>query len=114
MEQNCDNTDQAAMDNPLGGIKRGWPEIRTVYERLFRGAGDFHFEFYDYTLHKFTDIFYVVGRERGHVSRESTRLEMRIRTTRVFRFDGRRWRQIHHHGSIEDPALLAAYQNAVR
>ena len=23
MEQNWDNTDQAAMDNPLGGIKRG-------------------------------------------------------------------------------------------
>ena len=65
-------------------------------------------------LHKFTDIFYVVGRERGHVSREGTRLEMRIRTTWVFRFDGRRWRQIHDHGSIEDPALLAAYQNAVR
>jgi hypothetical protein len=35
MEQNWDNTDQAAMDNPLGGIKRGWAEIKPVYERLF-------------------------------------------------------------------------------
>ena len=65
-------------------------------------------------LHKFTDIFYVVGRERGHVSREGTRLEMRIRTTRVFRFRRPALAQIHHHGSIEDRALLAAYQNAVR
>jgi hypothetical protein len=24
-----------------------------------------------------------------------------------------RWRQIHHHGSIEDPALLGAYRDAV-
>jgi len=27
--------------------------------------------------------------------------------------DGR-WRQVHHHGSIEDATLLADYQNAVR
>ena len=114
MEQNWDNTEQAAMDNPLGGIKRGWAEIKPVYERLFRVDGDYHFEFYDYTLHQFTDIFYAVGRERGHVSMRGAKLDMKIRTTRVFRFDGTRWRQVHHHGSIEDPKLLADYQNSVR
>lgn len=89
MERNWDNTDQAAMDNPLGGIKRGWAEIKPVYERLFRVDGDYHFEFYDYTLHQFADIFYVVGIERGHVSIRGANLDMKIRTTRVFRFDAR-------------------------
>src|ERR1700756_3062524 len=114
MEQNWDNSDQAAMDNPLGGIKRGWAEIKPVYERLFRVDGSYHFEFYDYTLHQFADIFYVVGRERGRVSARNQELEMKIRTTRVFRFDGSRWRQVHHHGSIDDPQLLAKYQDLVR
>lgn len=114
MEQNWDNTEQAAMDNPLGGIKRGWAEIKSVYERLFRVDGDYHFEFYDYTLHRFGEVFYVVGRERGHVSTRGKKLDMKIRTTRVFRFDGTRWRQVHHHGSIEDAQLLAAYQDLVR
>jgi ketosteroid isomerase-like protein len=114
MEQNWDNTDEAAMDNPLGGIKRSWPEIKAVYQRLFHLDGTYQFEFYDYTLHQFSDIFYVVGRERGHVSKLGSNLEMKIRTTRVFRFDGHKWRQIHHHGSIEDPQLLTAYQASVR
>lgn len=30
MEQNWDNTEQAAMDNPLDGLKRGWAEIKSV------------------------------------------------------------------------------------
>lgn len=114
MEQNWDNTEQVAMDNPLGGIKRGWAEIKPVYESLFRVGGSYHFEFYDYTLHQFGEVFYVVGRERGHVSARDQELEMKIRTTRVFRFDGSRWRQVHHHGSIDDPQLLATYQGLVR
>lgn len=113
MEANWDNGNDAAIDNPLGGIKRGWPEIRAVYEGLFHTDGDFRFEFYDYTLHRFQEIFYVVGRERGYLRTRGNNLEMRIRTTRVFRFDGRRWRQVHHHGSVEDPQLLRAYQTAV-
>lgn len=113
MEGNWDNGNDAAMDNPLGGINRGWPEIRAVYASLFRVDGEFHFEFYDYTLHRFPQIFYVVGRERGYLRTGRNNLEMRIRTTRVFRFDGRRWRQIHHHGSVDDPQLLQAYQAAV-
>jgi ketosteroid isomerase-like protein len=114
MEQNWDNTGEAAMDNPLGGIKRGWSEIKAVYEKLFRLDGTYQFEFFDYTLHRFGDVFYAVGRERGHVSKQGTELDMKIRTTRVFRFSGDRWRQVHHHGSIDDPQLLAAYQASVR
>ena len=30
MEKNWANTQEIAMDNPLGGIKRGWEEIKSV------------------------------------------------------------------------------------
>jgi hypothetical protein len=56
----------------------------------------------------------VVGRERAYLRKGATELEMRIRTTRIFRFYGRRWRQVHHHGSMDDPQLLKACQTAVR
>jgi hypothetical protein len=38
---------------------------------------------------------------------------LQIRTTRIFAYAGT-WVQVHHHGSIDDPAALAAYQQAVR
>lgn len=115
MAQNWAPGDQAAMDNPLGGIRRCWEEIRTVYERLFAGTGEYRFEFYDYSYHEAGELFYVVGRERGEYHRAGeTVLALAIRTTRLFRLLDGQWRQVHHHGSIDDPALLAAYQQAVR
>src|SRR6266567_6846209 len=65
MEQNWDEPGGIVMSNPIGGIKRGWNEIRAVYERIFRSGATVQVEFYDYTLHQFADIFYTVGRERG-------------------------------------------------
>lgn len=114
MAQNWAPGDEAAMDNPLGGIRRGWEEIRTVYERLFAGAGEYWFEFYDYSYHEAGELFYVVGRERGEYRSGGAVLALAIRTTRLFRLLDGQWRQVHHHGSIDDPALLAAYQQAVR
>ncbi|WP_224981598.1 YybH family protein [Geomonas agri] len=113
MSQNWLQGDEAAMDNPLGGIKRGWEEIRSVYERLFGSASDYYFEFYDYTLHDAGELFYVVGRERGTFKTGDIVLEMRIRTSRIFRLINGQWRQVHHHGSIEEPELLTSYQQAV-
>jgi len=54
-----------------------------------------------------------IGRERGELSRGADRLEVTIRTSRVYRWTDGRWRQIHHHGSIDDADLLARYQRAV-
>ena len=42
---------EVVMDNPVGGIQRGWDAIRTVYERIFSRAGHYWFEFYDYSAH---------------------------------------------------------------
>jgi ketosteroid isomerase-like protein len=114
MERNWESSPEAAMDNPLGGIRRGWPEIRQTYEALFSAPWTYSFEFWDYTLHRSAEMFWVVGRERGRLSREAQRLDIPIRTTRLFRCSDGGWRQVHHHGSIEDPRLLARYVTAIR
>ena len=114
MEQNWDANEEAAMDNPLGGIKRGWAEIRSVYECLFASPGRYRFEFYDYLLQRHSEVFIAIGRERGQLaSADGQVLELAIRTTRIFRWANERWRQIHHHGSIDNPDMLARYQQAV-
>ena len=114
MQENWANSAEAVMDNPLGGIKRGWSEIRTIYEKLFASAGTYRFEFYDYNLHEAGDVFYVIGRERGELDVNGRLMPLAIRTARIFRRDADgRWRQVHDHGSIDDPRVLAAYQEVV-
>jgi phage gp16-like protein len=41
------------------------------------------------------------------------KIKLAIRTSRIFQKIGRSWKQVHHHGSIEDPKLLKQYQSAV-
>jgi ketosteroid isomerase-like protein len=110
MRHNWSPSEDISMNNPLGGIKRGWPEIRRVFERLFCGPARIAVEFHKYSLHVSGDIFYAVGRERGRFEGPSTIFEVAFRTTRIFRLQDHRWRQVHHHGSIEDPDLLDRYQ----
>lgn len=114
MAENWAQSDEIAMDNPLGGIKRGWNDIRQVYERLFNGPATVYVEYYDYTIHEAGEMFYAVGRERGSFRVGGEEITLAIRTTRVFKKLDGRWRQVHHHGSIDDPKLLARYQSAVR
>lgn len=114
MKANWSGGDDIAMSNPLGGIRRGWTEIGEVYNRIFTGSAVVRVEYFDYTLHQQGDLFFAVGRERGEFARKTTSLTLAIRTTRIFRLDAGRWKQVHHHGSIEDPTLLQAYQQAVR
>ena len=113
MSENWAQSAQIAMDNPLGGIKRGWDEIKSVYENIFNGPADVYVEYYDYTLHETTEMFYAVGRERGYFRFGDHEIKLAIRTSRIFQKFGSSWKQVHHHGSIEDPALLKQYQSAV-
>lgn len=113
MRENWFEGEDIAMDNPLGGIKRGWEEIGQVYAELFGGKAEVYVEFHDYTLHAASDIFYAVGRERGRFERAGEKIDLAIRTSRIFRRIESAWRQVHHHGSIDDPELLARYQRAV-
>lgn len=115
MKQNWLQSPEAAMDNPLGGIKRGWAEIESVYRRVFESNAAVTVEFHDYTLHQSHDFFYVVGRERGELrASDGSRLALKIRTSRLFRKIDGTWKQVHHHGSIDDPELLKNYQLKVQ
>ena len=113
MSRNWHQSEEIAMDNPLGSIKRGWNEIKEVYDRLFNGPAKVYVEYYDYTIHHSTDVFYAVGRERGYFKLAELKLDLAIRTSRIFKWVGGSWKQVHHHGSIEDPQLLKRYQTAV-
>lgn len=113
MSRNWEESDDIAMDNPLSGIQRGWSEIAGVYENIFTGPARVYVEYYDYTVHEHGEMFYAVGRERGFFRLGERQIDLAIRTSRIFRKIGKLWRQTHHHGSIEDPKLLDAYQSAV-
>ncbi|SJM89876.1 YybH family protein [Crenothrix polyspora] len=113
MSKNWAQSDEIAMDNPLGGIKRGWAEIQLVYERIFKGQAKVYVEYFDYTLHETAAMFYAVGRERGYFRLGDKEITLAIRTSRIYRKIDDLWQQVHHHGSIEDPQLLERYQAAV-
>ena len=114
MQKNWLNNDEIAMDNPLGGIKRGWEEIKTIYNRIFIGQAKVYVEFYDYTIVPMEGGFVAIGRERGSVEIKGEKLELAIRTSRVYKSVDGRYKQVHHHGSIEEPELLKAYQELVK
>lgn len=113
MQQNWQQSAEASMSNPLGGVKRGWLEIQAVYERIFNGPAEVYVEYYDYSLHQTAEMFTVVGRERGWFKLGDKQLALAIRTSRIYRLVGGQWRQLHHHGSIDVPQTLAEYQDAV-
>lgn len=113
MQDNWESSEEASMSNPLGGIKRGWMDIRQVYERIFNGPAEVYVEYYDYSLHQSGDMCVAVGRERGYFKLGDNQLELAIRTSRVYRRLDDQWRQLHHHGSIDNAAELARYQSAV-
>jgi len=113
MSRNWEQTEQSSMSNPLGGLKRGWKSIKEVYEQIFNGTAQVYVEFYDYSIHHSDVMFIAVGRERGYLQLGENKIDLSIRTSRTFRLDDGRWHQIHHHGSIDNPALLERYQKAV-
>ncbi len=113
MQENWLNDETIAMDNPLGGIKRGWEEIKSIYSRIFSGKATVYVEFYDYAIVDFEGGFCAIGRERGFVKIADSQLDLAIRTSRVYKKIGDSYKQVHHHGSIESPDLLRSYQELV-
>ncbi|MDQ6825702.1 MAG: nuclear transport factor 2 family protein [Candidatus Eremiobacteraeota bacterium] len=115
MESVWVNEPYAQLNNPLGGVKRGLPAIMEVYDRIFNGPARAWVEFYDIVEFRTDACVVLAGRERGEVVTRSGSVPLDIRTTRVFVYSSEAggWRQIHHHGSIDDLALLDAYRIAV-
>ncbi|MDQ3392770.1 MAG: nuclear transport factor 2 family protein [Bacteroidota bacterium] len=113
MEQSWLNTEEISMDNPIGGIRRGWSEIGYGYNKIFNGKATVYVEFYDFSIHKSENMFFATGRERGYFKTDQIDLPLSIRTTRIFVKVNNDWKQIHHHGSIDNPELLKTYQEAI-
>jgi ketosteroid isomerase-like protein len=108
------NTKEASMNNPLGGIMRGWSAIESVYDKIFNGKATVYVEFYDFTIHKTKDMFFATGRERGYFKTDEIEIQLAIRTSRIFKKINGEWKQIQHHGSIDNSELLKKYQKLVR
>jgi ketosteroid isomerase-like protein len=107
----------AQLNNPLGGILRGGDAIVDLYAtKIFRGPVRVEVEFGDFVQYVGAGHAVFAGRETGTytVDGQDPR-DLAIRTTRYFRYDGDagRWLQFHHHGSIDGPEELGAYQRAV-
>ena len=73
-------------------------DARTIYAGGFIGGGDWH-------------LF--VGRERGQCKTPRETIDVAFRTTRWFVRKDDAWRLLHHHGSVEDPKMLADYQRLI-
>ena len=114
MAKNWSHAKHVVLCNPLGGIKRGWREIEPVYQRIFSGPATVYVEYHDIMLNRVGDLFYATGREHGTFKTAQIELPLVIRTTRIYQDINGEWKQIHHHGSIDDAALLASYQEAVK
>lgn len=110
MQSNWLQSEETSMSNPLGGIKRGWEEIKAVYEKLFLGPTTVYVEFYDYSVHITDTLFLAVGRERGYLKTDAEKIDLAIRTTRIYRLQDQQWQQVHHHGSMDNSKLLSTYQ----
>jgi len=102
-----------AMANPIGGIRRNWSSIKEAYGKIMSGDANVYIEYHDFNFHLFDGIFYVEGRERGSLDAGDIQLDVKIRTSRVYKLFGDEWKQIHHHGSIDDADLLRRYEQAI-
>lgn len=104
------------LNNPLGGILRGYESIAALYQRIFTGSAAVWVELGDIVEFQTGDMVVFAGRESGEFLKGAMSLSLSIRTSRIIQWFGPEigWRQTHHHGSIDDPQLLAEYQHAAR
>ena len=62
IDANFAASDEVAIDNPLGGIRRGADAPHKMYEAVFKSPADVHVEFWDYTIDRVGNVFWAVGR----------------------------------------------------
>ncbi|MDR6635104.1 hypothetical protein J2X72_003916 [Phyllobacterium sp. 1468] len=113
LEQNWCQGDVPSMNNPIGGIRRGWNSIREGYLKLFSGRARVQVTFHDFTGQGGEGWHLFVGRERGVCTTPQEELNVNFRTTRWFILKVGVWRQLHHHGSVEDPQMLQNYKKLI-
>ncbi|MHC0066222.1 nuclear transport factor 2 family protein [Nostoc edaphicum CCNP1411] len=85
--------------HPGSNILRGWKEIRTSWEQIFKNTAYIEINT-DIIATEITDnIAYVVLRENVFQVVGGRRLEAQSTATNIFQFLGGKWYLIHHHGS---------------
>ena len=104
------NTEDNTIENPAGGIRRGWSDLKWAYEKVLGSQAKISAEFYDYTIHIVGEVFWSVGRERIFLNFGGEDISMDVRITRIFSIIDGEWRLVHLHGSFEDPEMLRKYQ----
>lgn len=104
----------AQLNNPLGGILRGGDAVAELYDRIFTGPVVVQVTLNDIVEYLGPEHAVFAGRETGTYTRpDGTVTPLEIRTSRYFRYHDGRWRQYHHHGSIDDPEALDAYRRSI-
>lgn len=105
----------AQLNNPLGGILRGGDAASDLYQKIFDGPVRLWVRFADIVEYIGANHAVFAGRETGEYTEANgaRTVPVSIRTSRYFRYVDGVWRQFHHHGSIDDPAMLDAYQRAI-
>lgn len=107
----------AQLNNPVGGILRGGKNAVALYQRIFDSGMQLEITFSDATTYLEPTTAVFAGRETGiYAPAGKPASPLEIRTSRFFHYDQNagRWVQLHHHGSIDDPDALRAYQLAVK
>ncbi len=104
------------LNNPLGGILRGLEPIANLYQGVFTGFTKVWVELSDIVEFQSQDMVVFAGRETGEFTKGEITIPLSIRTSRIIQWFGSEvgWKQTHHHGSIDNPSLLAEYQQAIR
>lgn len=113
MKLNWSQSESILMANPIGGIRRGRDEIFNGYAKIFGSEPSVYVELFDFQFEASESMFVINGRERGHLVSGKHKVDLRIRTTRIYRLEGASWKQIVHHGSIDEPDLLNTYQQII-
>lgn len=110
------NHELIQLNNPLGGILRGYEPIANLYQGIFTGSAKVWVELADIVEYQSDAMVVFAGREKGEFTKGSNTVSLSIRTSRVVQWLGSNagWKQTHHHGSIDEPHLLEKYQQAVR
>lgn len=103
------------LNNPLGGMIYGTDKIVELYNDLFRSQASVWVDFNNILVFRADNMLTFAGQETGEFTKSGETLMLKIRTTRIFAYSevSGRWCLVHHHGSIDNPELLRAYQNAV-
>ena len=103
MPMNWAQSDDISMDNPLGGIKLAGQKSRQFINIFLTVRPRFMWSI----------TITPTMRQLNCFTRQAGEISLAIRTSGIFRKISDRWQQFHHHGSIDNPQLLADYQTAV-